>query len=265
MEGVGTAPLAVRFRVGFLSRFGSVLSLLQYCAAEEKRVLMSRKAYLLAIAVSVSILSGANAAVIQVQSDILDYEAHKTVSSGVLAVSNGTVGDNRIGSRTTTTLSSSILPFALPAIPGGEAITAATLNVTFKGESASLKIEAGDGNVDLYGLPYDAAPFAQDANRYFSGPNDATVGVSKLQNDYFTVGEYPAENTNVTKVSADISTFLKSLYSAGAVAGDFAVLRLKLRYRRAQRQQSLSNRNIRRRRRHGRRLTTRDCRWRFPS
>ncbi len=187
---------------------------------------MRRRSYMVAVAMSVVMFSGAHAAVIQVQSDILDYEAYKTVSSGDLAISNGVAGDNRIGSRTRTTLSSSILPFALPTILSGEEISSATLNVTFKGESSSLMIEAGDGNVDLYGLPYQASPVTQSATRYYSGPNDSTAGVTKLQDNFFTADEYPAENTTLTKASVDISAYLKSLYAAGAVAGDFAVIRL---------------------------------------
>ncbi|MDQ3439563.1 MAG: PEP-CTERM sorting domain-containing protein [Planctomycetota bacterium] len=47
-----------------------------------------------------------------------------------------------------------------------------------------------------------------------------------MQDDIFTVAEYPAEGAFVTKVSLDISSYLNSLYAAGAVGGDFAILRL---------------------------------------
>lgn len=187
---------------------------------------MNVKSLVLAAATSGMLLTSANAAVFEVQSDILDHEAYQIVSTGALAISNGTGGDNRIGSRTSTTLSSSILPFSLPAIPAGDEITTATLSATFEGESASLMIEAGDGNIDLYGLPFDATPFTQEAGRYFSGSNDTTAGVTKLQDNFFTVAEYPAEGAMLTKVSVDISSYLESLYAGGAVAGDFAVLRL---------------------------------------
>ncbi len=186
---------------------------------------MNVKSLVLAAATSGMLAVSANAAVFEVQSDILDHEAYEIVSTGALAISNGTGGDNRIGSRTSTTLSSSILPFSLPAI-GTDEITSATLSATFEGESASLRVEAGDGNIDLYGLPFDAAPFTQEAGRYFSGPNDATAGATKLQDNFFTVAEYPAEGAMLTKVSVDISSYLQSLYAGGAVAGDFAVLRL---------------------------------------
>jgi hypothetical protein len=187
---------------------------------------MKVKGYVFSASLVLALSSLASAATIQVQSDIRDYEAFKTVSSGVLATSNGVGGDNRIGSRTTATLSTSILPFALPAAPGGD-ILSATLTVQFEGESASLKIEAGDGNIDLYGLPHaTSAGFAQDAARYFSGPNDAAAGVTKLQDNFYTPAEYPAEGATVDKVSVDVSSYLESLYSAGAVAGDFAILRL---------------------------------------
>lgn len=187
---------------------------------------MRVKSFVLAAAASGMLITGANAAEYTVQSDMLDHEAHLTVSSGVTAVSNGHQGDNRIGHRTSGTLSSSILPFALPSLAPGEVITGATLNITFEGESASLMIEATDGNVDLYGLPYDASPITQEASRYFSGPSDATAGVTKLQDNIMTPGDYPAEGTFAPKVSVDISDYLNSLFAAGATAGDFAVLRL---------------------------------------
>jgi hypothetical protein len=166
-----------------------------------------------------------HAAVIQIQSDVADYEAIKTVSSGALSTSNGVGGDNRIGSRTTTTLASSVLGFELPAVAPDD-ITNATLTVTFEGESASLRVEPGDGNIDLYGLPFESGGFTQLAARHFSGPNDATAGVAKLQDNLFTVAEYPAESTSVTKVSVDVGSYLQSLYAGGGAPGDFAVLRL---------------------------------------
>ena len=179
-----------------------------------------------AVAASALFVAAADAAIYTVQSDILDHEAYVTVSTGVTAVSNGHQGDNRIGSRTTSTLSSSILPFALPTLAAGEYISEATLAVTFEGEAATLKVEAGDGNVDLYGLPFDAAPYTQSGAYHYSGPNDLTAGVTKLHDDIMTVAEYPAETALLSKISVDISDYLNSLYAAGAVGGDFALLRL---------------------------------------
>ncbi len=77
-----------------------------------------------ATAVVLTVASLAPAATLQVQSDIRDYEAIKTVSSGALSTSNGVGGDNRIGSRTATTLASSILAFALPSVASPNDITA---------------------------------------------------------------------------------------------------------------------------------------------
>lgn len=187
---------------------------------------MKFKYALLALAACALLVNYAGAAVIQIQSDIADYEAHRTQPSGPNAVSNGTVGDNRIGARTTTTWAASILPFALPSIPSGEQIVAATLNVTFKGENSTLRPETGDGNIDVYGLPFDAAPLVQDPNRWYGGPNDGTAGVSKLQDDWVTVATNPADTVNTLFTSVDISNWLTSLYTGGAVAGDFAILRL---------------------------------------
>jgi hypothetical protein len=189
---------------------------------------MKFKYELLALAACALLINCAGAAVIQVQSDNLDYEAHKNTSTSALAISDGVQGDNRIGARTTTTWAASILPFAIPSIPSGEQIVAATLNVTFKGETivSGLRPDPGDGNIDVYGLPFDPAPVAQDPNRWYGGPNDVTAGVTKLQDEFMTVAGNPAENTNVLVTSVDISTWLKSVYTAGAATGDFAILRL---------------------------------------
>ena len=87
-------------------------------------------------------------------------------------------------------------------------------------------------NVDLYGLPVDAAPFDITNTRYFSGENDATLGVSKLQTDFLTSTTPGVTETSTTtytlRTSVDISSYLIALYEGGAVAGDFAVLRLSM-------------------------------------
>jgi hypothetical protein len=189
---------------------------------------MKFKLYLIALAACALLINRAEAAVIQVQSDQLDYEAYKNTSTNALAISDGVQGDNRIGARTSSTWSASILPFALPNIPGGEQIVAATLNVTFKGETilSGLRPDPGDGNIDIYGLPIDPAPVAQDPNRWYGGPSDGTAGVTKLQDEYMTVAGNPAENTTLLVTSVDISAWLNSLYTGGAAPGDLAILRL---------------------------------------
>ena len=165
-----------------------------------------------------------NAAVIKVESDVRDYEAF-TTSAGT-GTSNGTGGNVRIGVRTTAsggTVASAILAFALPDInfAGGQSIESATLSVLTQSQTSNLP--ASDANVDLYGLPFDEPPVDQVGTRAFTGPNDGTAGVTKLQDNFLV----PADATvTARKVSVDISDYLEALYQGGAEPGDFAIIRL---------------------------------------
>lgn len=187
---------------------------------------MSVKSFVLAAATSGMLLTSANAAVYTVQSDIADHEAYLSTGDGTVAISNGHQGDVRVGARTSTTLSSAIFGFALPTLAPGETITNATLNVTLEGES-TRDPHAG-AHLDLYGLGFEPAPFDQVAARQYQGPNDPTTGVVKLQDNFIASTDVPAgaETTTVPMTSMDISSYLNSLYAAGASGGEFAVLRL---------------------------------------
>jgi len=157
-------------------------------------------------------------AVLTVNADPADYEALDTATT-----SNGVSGSLRVGGRTvgaTPTFASALLPFALPALAAGETISNVTLSVQTLTQTSNLP--AADANVDVYGLAFDAAPADQPASRYFSGPNDATA--TKLQDNFLVPAN--AAGPSARFVTVDISSYINSLYTAGAVAGDFAVIRL---------------------------------------
>jgi hypothetical protein len=180
----------------------------------------------------------ANAA--QIESDIADYEAILTPSSSAVSTSNGTGGDLRVGARTSSTLSSAVFGFALPALGAGDTISSATLTIT--GEGENNRVPLAGAHIDLYGLGFShGTTYAslgdglqhldQDGNRQYQGPDDMTVGVTKLQDDLVSSTDVPIVATGgpltpYSKTSIDISSYLNSLYSQGAQAGDFAVLRL---------------------------------------
>lgn len=172
--------------------------------------------------------ASANAAI--VQSNIADYEAIQTTSSSAFSISNGTGGDVRAGARTTSTNSAAVFGFALPTLAVGETITNATLSASVVGESN--RVPQADAHLDLYGLGFEASTGAgdnldQDGTRFFIGANDPTA--VKLQDNFIAASDAPVVTTTGafnTLVSVDISAYLNSLYTAGAMAGDFVVLRL---------------------------------------
>jgi hypothetical protein len=143
------------------------------------------------------------------------------------AISAGVSGAMRVGSRTVSsstgfgTAASPIFAFELPALPAGEAVSSATLSIMTKTQTSNLP--ASGVNADLYGLPYDAAALDQDPTRYYAGGNDTTSGVELLQDNFLVPADAAAADAR--HVSVDISAWLQAQYDAGAVAGDFAILR----------------------------------------
>ena len=185
---------------------------------------MRLTSFLLAGLASGLLVISANGAVFNQLSDPLDREY---TSDNV--TSNGVGNDLRVGVRVIdTSIASGIFFFALPAIPAGETVTTATFTVELNA-TAGTSTPASDANVDLYGLPFDPQPLTTPANndaiiaeRYFTGANDTRY--PKLQEDFFVPADAGAAVNR--KTSLDISSYIKGLYDAGAVAGDFVVLRL---------------------------------------
>ncbi len=183
--------------------------------------MMCVKRLVLAAATSGMLLTSANAAVFMPIADLGDYEALSNAST-----STGTSTFLRVGLRSATgpSFASAILPFALPAIPAGEEIIGATLTVEVLGATTNLPT----ANADLYGLPFDPGP-AVDATsaNYYSGPfsSTTTTGAEALQDDYLVIADASVPGST-PKTSIDIQAYIESLYTAGAVAGDFATLRI---------------------------------------
>jgi hypothetical protein len=196
----------------------------------------SLKCVAAAVVSALAVGSAATAAVIEVRladdQRLFDYEA---VSDGTNP-SQGVSNDLRIGTTVAgSRLASAILPFQLPPLPEGEEIVSATLTFLIVGQAATNQPRA-DQNADLYGLPF-AASFADPVSdvatynaRYFSGPNDTTTGVVKLQDNLLTpttAGVTATSTTTYTPItSTDVSSYLVSLYAGDAAEGDFAVFRL---------------------------------------
>ena len=175
------------------------------------------------LCLTLAVVPAAQAATYSIGAALEDYEAHRQVDTGAFGVSNGASGYLRIGTRTlgtSGTAASALFPFALPELAPGEVITSATLSVLSEAMTGNFPV----ANVDLYGLPLDPAPVTQDGSWYFSGANDSTVGVTKLQDNFLVPSDMTGTRTRY--VSTDISGYINSLYGAGAAAGDFATIRL---------------------------------------
>jgi hypothetical protein len=174
-----------------------------------------------ALTLVVSSTAALRAAEITIAADTGDYEA---LTNGT--TSNGVSGALRVGSRTlntsaTPTAATPLLPFALPAIPAGEEISTVTLSILTKNQTSNLPV----ANADLYGVGVDAGPTVDPlGSYYFAGADDSASGIVKLQDDFLVPADASAADTR--HVSVDLSDYVKSLYAAGAAAGDFALLRL---------------------------------------
>jgi hypothetical protein len=116
---------------------------------------------------------------------------------------------------------STILFFTLPELAEGESIDYAELSVVRIDASRNT----GPGRVDLYGIGFSSDNTIAPES-WFTGPNDETAGVVKLQEN-FVVGSDPGGRLG-TSIDANesLTTWLGSLYANGAQAGDFAILRL---------------------------------------
>ncbi|WP_417875402.1 T9SS type A sorting domain-containing protein [Winogradskyella sediminis] len=130
------------------------------------------------------------------------------------------------GSPNTT---SAIIPFKLPARPTGQLVVSANLKV-----HVNYGREWISSNVDLYGLPYNAASTIYPADHYDGAYPDATANVTAIQDDYFSknvdAGSLDTARFEETNVNGDnaLVAYLNAQYDAGAVEGDYVFLRLNV-------------------------------------
>lgn len=128
-------------------------------------------------------------------------------------------------------LTSAIIPFQLPAIPEGEEITEATLKVYVSFGREWIEDEC---HVDLYGLPYKNTSVISSNDHYAGVYIDSDDTVVGIEDDYFAknvaVGNKDTPRFEETSSSGNgkLVDYLKSQYTAGAVAGDYVFLRLSI-------------------------------------
>ena len=124
---------------------------------------------------------------------------------------------------------SGIIPFKLPARPSGQLVVSANLKV-----HVNYGREWISSNVDLYGLPYNAASTIYPADHYDGAYPDATADVTAIQDDYFSknvdAGSLDTARFEETNANGDnaLVDYLNAQYDAGAVEGDYVFLRLNV-------------------------------------
>lgn len=134
---------------------------------------------------------------------------------------------------------SGIFYFQLPAIPSGEKLFTSNLGLTVNNDFDSQVGQA----IDVYGLGYlTGTPSTTLPNSWFYlGANDTRTGtvlgtnitdpITKISNDFVLGGTaIPSGTLFETNTSEDVvlTNYLTSLYDNGAVAGDFAIIRVSM-------------------------------------
>jgi len=118
--------------------------------------------------------------------------------------------------------SSPVYAFQLPSLGNvGNPFATASLGLTFYAKDGTPTF-----NIDLYGLGVSAAAGVL-ASDYYSGANDTSAGVNKLEAGLLTPSTSMTTADSPNNVfSSDISSYLNTLYANGANAGDYVILRL---------------------------------------
>ncbi|KAB1068069.1 T9SS type A sorting domain-containing protein [Tamlana haliotis] len=162
-------------------------------------------------------------------SDISDVPSHNPYleGNGVGGVQSLKVGASASTGAAFTT--SAIIPFKLPVRPAGKLVVSANLSV-----HVNYGREWITSNVDLYGLPYNAASTINPSHHYDDAYPDAAAGITAIEDDYFAknqaAGALDTARFEETSVSGDAALvdYLNAQYDAGAVAGDYVFLRLNV-------------------------------------
>lgn len=138
---------------------------------------------------------------------------------------NGTVrgtGDStlRVGGANSSYDQALVLVFQLPTLVTGETITDAGLS--FEGDAGG---GSQAGNLDLYGLGYQSSSTVSSPP-YYAGSYGNDTNATELQNDIMTPSTTAGLITTDATGSSNLVTYLNALYIAGAVGGDYVLLRI---------------------------------------
>jgi hypothetical protein len=131
------------------------------------------------------------------------------------------------------TQNNAIYFFELPALSAGETVTTANLSILYLDKVVSTG--GLNFNLDVWGLGFVSSPTLNADWLHFANTDGAAgVGVSdrvKIEDNILTSSSPDPDFTSVlinTSSTGDlaVASFINSLYSHGAVAGEFAVFRM---------------------------------------
>lgn len=158
--------------------------------------------------------SSASAASLTIYSDYYDSQLAEDGGKPFIGNSTIRVGDSGIDT-------CAIYLFELPELDLGQPIVSASFSLGLIGRAVNTTFD-----IDLYGIGYRSTAEVL-ATDFYEGAFDEDLDAVGLQKSLLTttttVGTIVQTDATGT---ANLTQFLNDLYSAGAVAGDYAVLRL---------------------------------------
>lgn len=179
----------------------------------------------------------ASAAIIPISVDAGDGVISRDPSP-VTLTSNATATSTRVGisgssGDSSRTQNNAIYFFELPALGAGEIVTSGNLSILYLDKLVS--VGGLNFNVDVWGLGYVSTPTLDTDWLLFANTDGAAgVGVpdrTKIEDNILTPASDDPDFTSVlvnTDSFGDVNmaSFVNSLYSNGAEAGDYAVIRM---------------------------------------
>ncbi|WP_309399607.1 right-handed parallel beta-helix repeat-containing protein [Cerasicoccus maritimus] len=129
------------------------------------------------------------------------------------------------GNTTAGQQSTHVIPFALPTIPSGEEVTAASLSINLQGWH---NYGANLTNIDVYGLETTQSSSSTLIAHYVDGANPSSNSDATLvSSDLLTPADIDttaASSQTIAKTSGDFANFIQGLYDNGAQPGEYVFL-----------------------------------------
>lgn len=126
----------------------------------------------------------------------------------------------RVGGASSTYDGSMIYVFELPTLAAGESVLDASLSFEYLDQDNDP-----DGNVDLYGLPFQTNTTVS-TSMYYDGSYGGDSSATAIDDDILTLADSFGTITTSSTGAANLVAYLNDQYANGAQGGDFVFLRL---------------------------------------